>query len=277
MPVLNKIILYPIKSLAGISVTAWPLVKTGLQYDRCWMLVDSQGEFLSQRRLATMALIQTQIKDNQLWLSAQGHADISMPLTVANGELITVKVWEYTGQGQTVSNELDSWFTQVLNHPCRLVYHPDHQVRSVDPDYGLEQDQTAYSDGFPLLLTSEASLHNFNQRSGLAIDMRRFRSNLVVGDCAAYAEDLWRTIVINDIRFRLPKPCSRCAIPAINPNSALSEKAVLTALSKFRQRDNKVYFGQNLIHDATGILTVGADINILTLGEPQPLLLRENT
>ena len=272
MPILSQIIIYPVKSLAGISVDHWPLVKTGLLYDRCWMLVDAQGEFLSQRRLPKMALIQTVIKDNLLWLSAAGHPAISMPLTPASGELITIKVWEYAGYGQTVSAELDQWFSQVLDHPCRLVYHPDNQVRPVDQDYALTSDQTAYSDGFPLLIASEASLADFNQKSGLTIDMRRFRSNLVVTDCPAYAEDRWRTIRINSINFRLPKPCSRCAIPGIDPDKAESQKAVLSALAEWRKYNNKVYFGQNLIHDSTGTLSLGDQIEILSQAEPQPPL-----
>lgn len=270
MPFLSQIIIYPIKSLAGISVNQWPLVKTGLLYDRCWMLVDAQGEFLSQRRLAKMALIQTQIKDDHLWLHAQGHEPISMPLTPPNGELIDIKVWEYAGQGQTVSEALDKWFSQVLEHPCRLVYHPDNQIRPVDPDYAFNTDQTAYSDGFPLLIASDASLAELNQKSGLNIDMRRFRTNLVVTDCSAFAEDRWRKIRINAINFRLPKPCSRCAIPGIDPDSGESQKAVLAALADWRKHNNKVYFGQNLIHDSTGTISVGDAIEILTQAEPQP-------
>ena len=272
MPAVSQIIIYPIKSLAGVSVNQWPLVKTGLQFDRCWMLVDAHGEFLSQRRLAKMALIKTQLQDHQLWLHAEGHESISMSLAPATGELIPIKVWEYAGQGQTVSAALDRWFSQVLNQPCRLVYHPDHQTRQVDPDYAFDTDQTAYSDGFPLLIVSEASLADFNHKSGLNIDMRRFRTNLVASNCLAFAEDHWRKIRINAINFRLPKPCSRCAIPGINPDSGESEKAVLTGLADWRKFNHKVYFGQNLIHDSQGIISVGDDIEILSEAEPQPAM-----
>lgn len=272
MPILSQIIIYPIKSLAGIYVNQWPLAKTGLLYDRCWMLVDAQGEFLSQRRLAKMALIQTAIKDNLLWLTAEGHTAISMPLIPATGELIAIKVWEYSGYGQTVSAELDQWFSQVLDHPCRLVYHPENQIRPVDPDYAFSSDQTAYSDGFPLLIASEASLADFNHKSGLNIDMRRFRTNLVVSECSAYAEDSWRKIRINNINFRLPKPCSRCAIPGIDPDKGETQKAVLSALAEWRKYNNKVYFGQNLIHDSLGILSLGDQVEILSQAEPQPAI-----
>ena len=270
MPILSQIIIYPIKSLAGVYVNHWPLAKTGLLYDRCWMLVDAQGEFLSQRRLPRMALIRTEIRAHQLCLTAEDHPAITLPLTPANGELINIKVWEYNGLGQTVSNELDQWFSAVLDHPCRLVYHPDNQMRPVDPDYAFSSDQTAYSDGFPLLLASEASLADFNHKSGLNIDMRRFRTNLVVTDCEAYAEDSWRAIRINNINFRLPKPCSRCAIPGIDPDNASTQKTVLAALSNWRQYQNKVYFGQNLIHDNLGVLNLGDQVDILIAAEPQP-------
>ena len=77
---LSAITLYPVKSLAGISVTSWPVTKTGLQYDRKWMLVDNAGQFLSQRKLPQMALIKTALTDSHLILSASGMEDLSTTL-----------------------------------------------------------------------------------------------------------------------------------------------------------------------------------------------------
>ena len=60
---LTDIYIYPIKSLGGIRVTEAKVEKRGLQYDRRWMLVDMQGNFLSQRQHAQMALLQVEISD----------------------------------------------------------------------------------------------------------------------------------------------------------------------------------------------------------------------
>ena len=272
MPILNQIYVYPVKSLAGFQVQQWPVAKTGLRYDRQWMLVDQQGLFLSQRRLPKMALIKTRIADNQLWLSAAGKTEIGIALEPVGGEDIAVSIWDDQCLAKTVSDSVDAWLSDFLQHPCRLVYHPEDRVRKVDPDYATDQDQTAFSDGFPFLIVSDASLQAFNQAADLDLSMQRFRPNLVVSDCQAYAEDYWRNISINQINFRLPKPCSRCSVPAIDPDTAISSKAPLTALAQLRQANNKVYFGQNALHDHLGILTVGDEVVVNLSGESQPVL-----
>jgi len=270
MPILSEIYVYPVKSLAGFSVQQWPVAKTGLRYDRQWMLVDQQGLFLSQRRLPKMALIKTRIADNQLWLSAADKTQIGIALEPVGGEDISVSIWDDQCIAKTVSDSVDAWLSDFLQHPCRLVYHPQDRIRTVDPDYATEQDQTAFSDGFPFLIVSDASLQAFNQAANLDLSMQRFRPNLVVSACQAYAEDYWRNISINQINFRLPKPCSRCSVPTIDPETGDVGKEPLTTLNRLRKKDNKVYFGQNALHDGTGLLNVGARVEILELGPNQP-------
>ena len=269
---LSEIILYPIKSVAGISVKQWPVVKTGLLYDRQWMLIDEQGQFLSQRKLPKMALIKSAIQDDQLMITAPVMSDLLIALKPAEGDWVEAAVWEYTGQARSVSAQADQWFSQFLELPCRLVYHPEESVRIVDPDYALDTDSVAFSDGFPFLVVSENSLHALNESAQLSLTMARFRPNLVVSGCEGYAEDYWREITIGRIDFRLPKPCSRCSIPAINPETALIEKAPLTALNNTRKWQNKVYFGQNAIHNQTGLLSIGDVVQINKLGPQQPPL-----
>ncbi|MDD1621219.1 MAG: MOSC N-terminal beta barrel domain-containing protein [Methylococcaceae bacterium] len=272
MPILSQIYVYPVKSLAGIQVERWPVDKNGLRYDRKWMLVDEQGRFLSQRRLPRMALIKTRIADDRLILSAPGQDEITLPLHSDEGDDLEVEIWEDRCTAKTTNRLADDWFSRFLESSCRLVYHPDDQIRKVDPDYATEFDQIAFSDGFPFLVVSEASLMALNQAMNLDLPMIRFRPNLVVADCDSYAEDIWRQITINGIGFRLPKPCSRCSVPAIDPVTALSDKEPLVTLARLRKWRNKVYFGQNALHDANGTLSVGNAIEIILTGESQPPL-----
>ncbi|WP_347986350.1 MOSC N-terminal beta barrel domain-containing protein [Methylomonas sp. AM2-LC] len=272
MPVLSQIHLYPVKSLAGFQVSTWPVDQNGLRYDRKWMLVDEQGDFLSQRRLPRMALISTQIKEQRLFLTAPGHSEYSVALETEDGEELTVQIWHDQCIAKTCDARLDNWLSDYLGTSCRLVYLPEHSIRRVDPNYALSSDQTAFSDGFPFLLVSEASLQALNNAMSLELDMIRFRPNLVVAECASYAEDSWRQIIINDIHFRLPKPCSRCSVPTIDPQTALSGKEPLTTLARLRKWQNKVYFGQNVLHDQQGVLSVGSLIEIVETGERQPPL-----
>jgi hypothetical protein len=132
--------------------------------------------------------------------------------------------------------------------------------------YANEKDQVSFSDGFPFLIASKNSLNHLNQSLQTPIEMVRFRPNLVIDGCGAYDEDTWREISIGNIDFRLPKPCSRCAIPGINPQTAQHEKEPLTALSQLRKWQNKTYFGQNALHNQSGELNVGDKITVNLIG-----------
>ncbi len=267
---LSGIYIYPVKSLAGISVRHWPVTKTGLLHDRKWMLIDKDRQFLSQRKLPRMALIKTALAENDLILSAPGMENLILPLTPEDGEIIDSTIWRDQCDARSVSPEADQWLSRFLNIDCRLVYQPDGEIRRVDPNYAQATDQVSFADGFPFLIISENSLASLNREMGLDLPMARFRPNLVISGCPAYAEDSWREIRIGAIDFRLPKPCSRCSIPAIDPETAQTGKEPLTTLNRIRKWQNKVYFGQNALHDQCGALTVGDIVRVRSTGPSQP-------
>jgi len=269
---LSDIIIYPVKSLAGIHLTRWQITATGFQYDRKWMLVDTQGQFLSQRRLPKMALIKTALTVEQLILSAPHQEDLVLSLAPTNGDVIVSTIWHDQCSARSVSQHADSWFSCFLEIDCRLVYLPNEVIRPVDTRYAEATDQVSFSDGFPFLLIAENSLVALNQAMQLNLSMNRFRPNLVIAGCPSYAEDSWREIRIGEIDFRLPKPCSRCAIPTIDPDTAQTGKEPLTTLNRLRKWQNKVYFGQNAIHNQSGTLTIGDSVQIMLTGENQPPL-----
>ena len=269
---LSAITIFPVKSLAGINLSSCAVTRTGLQYDRKWMLVDETGNFLSQRKLPRMALIKTAITENHLILSAPGKDDLYLPLAPTDGELTSCIVWEDLCTALKVSELADQWLSTFLQTNCRLVYFPESSNRYVDPDYGQIQDRVAFSDGFPFLLIAENSLNALNTAMQLTLPMSRFRPNLVVSGCGAYEEDTWREIAIGEITFRLPKPCSRCAVPAIDQETAAIGKEPLTTLNRTRKWQHKVYFGQNALHNSLGVLSVGDSVTILETGTAQPPL-----
>ena len=270
--ILSQIIIYPVKSLAGISVNSWPVTDKGLQYDRKWMLIDPNRQFLSQRTLPTMALIKTKLTKNNLILSAPGMDKLLLPLAPIDGQIIDSTIWHDQCNARSVSPEADQWLSNFLKRECRLVYQPDEIIRQVDPRYGQPADKVAFADGFPFLIISENSLAILNQQMQLNLPMTRFRPNLVISGCPGYAEDSWRKISVGAIDFRLPKPCSRCSVPAIDPETAQTGKEPLTTLNLTRKWQNKVYFGQNALHDQCGLLTVGDTVQVKLTGANQPPL-----
>jgi uncharacterized protein len=270
--VLSDMYIYPVKSLAGIRVSSWSVAATGFKYDRKWMLIDTDRQFLSQRRLPKMALIKTVLTDSELILSAPGVDNLSLSLEPKTGEIINSTIWHDQVDTLAVSDEADKWFSHFLQIECRLVYQPDTAIRPVNPNFAKPEDQAALSDGFPFLLVSENSLLALNAAMQLDLPMLRFRPNLVVSGCESYAEDTWRDITIGTIGFRLPKPCSRCSVPTINPETGETGKEPLSTLNSLRKWQNKVYFGQNALHDGLGVLSVGDSVQINLTGDRQPPL-----
>jgi len=268
--ILSQIVVYPVKSLAGISANSWPVTEKGLQYDRKWMLIDHNRQFLSQRVVPTMTLIKTALTDKNLILSAPGMESLSLLLEPVDGQIINSTIWHDQCDARSVSTEADQWLSDFLHLDCRLVYQPDDLIRPVDPHYGQPTDKVAFSDGFPFLIISENSLAELNHQMQLSLPMTRFRPNLVISGCPGYAEDSWREISIGAIDFRLPKPCSRCSVPTIDPETAQTGKEPLTTLNRTRKWQNKVYFGQNALHDQPGHLTVGDAVRIKLAGAKQP-------
>jgi len=259
---LSELWRYPVKSMRGARHRQLAVDARGFVADRRWMLVDAQGRFLTQRQLPRMALLDAELGDGRLQLSAAGQS-LDVPPPAADAPLLEVQVWNDRVLAQPVSAAVDRWLSEFLGQACRLVMLPDTQVRRVDPDYARAQDQVGFADGFPFLLISQASLDDLNARLDAPLPMRRFRPNLVVSGCAPYAEDGWKRIRIGDLQLRVVKPCSRCIIPTIDPATAERAAEPLRTLMGYRKRGNQVYFGQNLLHDGPGELAEGMPVEVL--------------
>lgn len=260
---LSGIWVYPIKSAGGIPVRAWEADERGLKHDRRWMLVDGSGRFLSQRTIPRMALIKPRITSDALVVEAPGASLLELPLEPEGGERVLASVWRDTVEVLPAGRDADRWFGGFLGFPCRLVHLPEDSVRRVDPDYGRPGDRVSLADGYPFLLISEGSLAGLNGRLENPVPMDRFRPNLVVRGCGPFAEDGWRRIRIGSMGFRVVKPCSRCTVPTVDQSTAEAGKEPLRTLARFRKVGGKVLFGQNLIHDAPGRLSVGDRLEVL--------------
>lgn len=264
---ISQLIIYPIKSLGGIPLDRARVTDRGLQHDRRWMLVDPDNGFITQRTVPTMALIHVAVGAGGLQVTSVLHPDaLFVPFgggfAVGGGlpEFAEVRVWDDTCRAQFVSPEADAWFTAALKIPCRLVHMPDATSRITDPVYAPEGGITSFADAFPFLLIGQASLDELNSRLEQALPMDRFRPNIVFTGGTPYQEDELREFSIRGIRFRGVKLCARCPIPTIDQATAERGKEPLRTLARYRFWNNKVYFGQNLIHQGVGEIAVGDPI-----------------
>ncbi len=255
---------YPIKSCRGIDLPEAVIETRGFRNDRRLMLVDAGGKFLTQRTQPRMALICPQLNGRHLFLSAPGMPVLEIDCKT-EGKSVEVAVWGDVCRAVDQGEAAAKWFSDFLHIPCRLVWFPDDFIRPVDSSFAAAPgDQVAFADGFPFLLISQASLDDLNDRLPAPLTMKRFRPNIVVSGGAPYQEDRWRKIRIGSVVFSVVKPCSRCVIPTIDPETAKKAKEPLKTLSGYRKSaDGKILFGQNLIHHSCGSIRVGDRAEVL--------------
>ena len=263
MPSVSALYIYPIKSCRGLELKAVRLDQLGAVYDRRFMLVGEDGEFLSQRALPRMALIEPKLGPTALSISAPHMPQLKVAMTQRDAKRVRVTLWDHESEAEDAGETAAAWFSQFLERACRLVRLPEGRAHAVDERYATSPAFFAFTDGFPLLLTTQASLDDLNARLPAKVPMNRFRPNLVVRDCAAFAEDSWKRIRVGEVVLDVVKPCSRCTIPGVDQITAATAKEPIATLATYRTRDNKVYFGQNCIHREPGSMRVGDEVEVL--------------
>lgn len=264
---ISRLFIYPVKSCAGIEVDEAVLTETGLALDRNWMVVDVHGQFVTQREHPSLALVCPHIQTDKLLLQAPGMRDLQI-LFKAEGSVSTVKIWDDNALGKDAGDEASLWFTQFLssatdtNCPAmhyRLVRFDPQQLRVSNMQWtkGV-QALNQFSDGFPLLLLSEASHAQLNERlqeaGHASVSIERFRPNVVVSGLQAHDEDHLDVMYVKaeskEVLLKPVKPCPRCPIPNIDPLTAHINSYVGELLQSYRKDDRlggAVTFGMNVI------------------------------
>lgn len=261
----SALYVYPIKSCSGISVSSARVEARGLEFDRRYMLVDDNGRFLTQRQIPRMALLQTSIGGSELLVSRPDGSVLTLPLRPSFRDSARVRVWRSELDADVAGADVNAWFSEYLDRPTRLVYMADHQHRRVAAQRATRpDDEVSFADGAPVLLISEGSLADLNERLGAPVSMLRFRPNIVVNASAAFIEDTWRRIRISDTEFEVAWPCSRCTIPTVDPASGAVDDhgEPLATLRAYRRDGAGVFFGQNLLTRGAGIVNVGDSIEL---------------
>ncbi|QKO20459.1 MOSC domain-containing protein [Rhodoferax sp. BAB1] len=280
-----RLFVYPVKSCAGIELSEALLTETGLDLDRAWMVVDSEGEFLSQREAPRMALIQPAFKRGGTELQLRAPGMLALHLRVDAVEAPTrVRVWDDEVPAYDMGDIAAQWFTDFLGlneqglprtdaPKYRLVrFDPEHRRLSDRKWTGDAEALNQFSDGYPVLVLGQPALEGLNERlqarGHAPVDIRRFRPNIVLEGLEAHDEDRVGPLQIataeGEAVLTPVKPCPRCPIPNINPDTAQSSPEVNDTLQTYRQ-DARVKgaltFGMN------SIVMAGVD-HVLRVGQP---------
>jgi uncharacterized protein len=281
MPIVRALFVYPVKSCGAIALDRAQLDVKGLEWDRHWMVVDEAGRFVSQREYAAMARIVPTFVDDGVRLTMEGMNEaLDLPFAPRGDEArVQATVWSDTFAALDEGDHAARWLTQALGVPVRLVRFAPDVTRLASKKWTNDEEvPTQFADGFPILVTSEASLAELNARleakGARPVPMTRFRPNIVVGDIGeAFEEDFIDTLAIDSttggeqIVLRFVKPCARCPITTIDQQTGERDaqwpSEPLDTLQVFRadpRVDGGLTFGQNamVVTGAGERIAVGA-------------------
>ncbi|MEZ0448532.1 MOSC domain-containing protein [Cellulomonas sp. ICMP 17802] len=283
MPFVSALTVYPVKSLAGSPLDAMTVDPSGPRGDRRWMLVDAHGETITARKHPGMLGARATPVDGGVHLSAPGREPlvVTEPAGPADVPVRMSRLETATRAG----DEADAWCSALVGRPARLLWLDDPARRGMAEKHGgTEADPMSLNDSGPLHVTTTASLarldawaaelHDERVERALtrgepapaareALDMRRFRPNLVVdGDLEAFAEDGWSSLAVGDVELRFADLCGRCVMTTIDPDTQVKGREPLLTLARHRRWDGELWFGVQMVPVRTGRIGVGDPVEV---------------
>ena len=263
---------YPVKSCRGESMQQVGVEPWGLAGDRRWMIVDDEGMVVTAREHPRLVLVRPQLQPDGA-LELRGPELPPLHVDVPSAERrVPVNVWRHAMRAALAAEDANAWFSKVAEQPVRLVYLDDPTQRHANPAFGNVDDVVSFADGYPIHVTSTASLTAVNDAiaegphaAEAPLPMTRFRPNVVVdGDLRPWEEDGWRRVRIGDALFRCVKGCDRCVLTLVDPETARKGKEPIYTLAQHRRFDGATWFGMDLITDTPGaVIKVGDAVEIL--------------
>lgn len=257
---------YPVKSLRGEPREHATLDDCGLAGDRRWMLVDPDGRFITRRQVPAMARIVVETVADGLILHHPDHGSCHVRTPDATAPVITGQVWKDQLPVRLGNPQADDFLATILERPARLAWQHDPRLRPGKPSHALPGEHVSLADGFPLLVTTEASLAALNDELAVPVPMMRFRPNLVISGADPWAEDRWRRIRIGEVVLRIARPCARCIVVTQQPDTGErleGNEPLATLRAMGHATADGIMFGQNAVPERLGTLRVGDPVEIL--------------
>lgn len=229
---LNQIFIYPVKSCAGIEIKQSEIGEIGLAFDRQWMIVNQDGQMLTQRKLGAMALIATHINsDGNLILRhpKAGEINASHELeSQVESKTQDVSIWKDKVPARMGSPLLSEWLQQALDYKeaLSLVSYIPGEAREPSQVERFGQKSLSFSDAAPLLVCNKASLDALNKHlldlDIPAVDIRHFRPNLVLDGLPAFSEHNAMRLSSDGVEIDLIDHCQRCVMITIDPDTGVA-------------------------------------------------------
>ncbi len=267
-PVLSQINVFPVKSVGGVSLSSAWVEKQGLSFDRRFMIAKADGSMITARKYPQMVTVKSALLADGIVFNSLGMEPLKIRYQNFKMQETPATVWNDTFTAYTTTDEADDWFSSVLGQRVELLFCGEQSNR-VREKFG---HNVSFADGYPILIISQASLDELNQRSSEQHSMDQFRTNLVVADTKPFEEDGWKRIRIGEVEFESLKPCERCILTTVNTQRGTfrESKEPLKTLQQFRANEQGgVFFGQNLVALNEGIIRQGDQVEVLEYKEPE--------
>ncbi|KAJ9591663.1 hypothetical protein L9F63_001808 [Diploptera punctata] len=251
----REMIIYPLKSGTGVNLQEAVCTDLGLQsigqdttqlLDRTFLVFGSEDRtYMTAARFPKMVLITiTPETDGNVLFKAPGMPTLRYKIPDSTKDELSAStciVW-WSEKVQTIDcgEGAATWFSQYIlgkDKGARLGYYlqenssfrrdiskvrlsafQQHYKKLRDRDVGAY----SYLTGFMLLTDSSiADLESRLPQRLRNLSHRRFRGNFIVKDTIPYEEDTWDWVRVGEEAiFRTVKPCTRCVIINVDPDTA---------------------------------------------------------
>jgi uncharacterized protein YcbX/ferredoxin len=253
--------------MRGIGLTHALADASGLAFDRVFMVTQPDGTFITARQFPQMVRFLPSPLTDGLHLTAPDGSSAVIRFADFSPDAAPTEVWGNHFTALIAPAAINQWLSGFFDREVQLRWVGTNPTRRVKRH---EEVPLSFADGFPYLLTNEASLRDLQQRCPASVQMEQFRPNLVVTGAQAWEEDSWKVVRIGDVVFDVVKPCSRCIFTTVSPERGQKHPTgePLATLQKFRtaQDNGDVDFGQNLIARNSGVIRTGDEVAVLATG-----------
>jgi len=239
--IIQDLYLYPVKSLAGVKVDQIDFNAFGPIDDRRYMLVDHKHRFLTQRSHSVLSQFTLQKTANGWMVFSPKGQSILIEADSDSDDIIETSVWKTLLKTREVSKKVSQWFSEQIDEMVLLVEFDDLETR-----YKQILDHSApfkFADGYPLLVCNSESLNDLNQRVNVAMDMLRFRPNVVVSLPAQSEYQVAKLVNASNGSLIFAEPCVRCNVPAIDPKTSVFQRELFIQLKKNSHKPIKPFLG----------------------------------
>ncbi|MBI4030734.1 MAG: MOSC domain-containing protein [Proteobacteria bacterium] len=279
----SDLIEYPVKSCRGIHVKESPVIKTGLSNDRQYMLIDDEDRMISQKTIPAMAALVVDFKyalmgggDEYSWSNERETQPTPWATLMIGGRRpmfdwsqkpLVVTLHKNTDMAEAVvaDDATNKKLSDILGMEVRLVEMLSHTPGFLPQGIFRCGDIVRLADEFPILIASESSLAALAQHFNGAVEMDRFRPNIVLSGARPFAEDTWTRIKVGShVEFAIVSHCARCVITTIDQEQGKKTGAEpLATLNRLRKGTDGVYFGAYATVIKRGIVHAGDEVEVL--------------